>query len=209
MRIAQAKVTLDPETGKEMLKRTSLVNRMEAAGMDMEKLVSIGRKLRSLGKQEESTITPEMLAAAKASAPPGYEVTIRSLPTKSDRLGGGIVDNRGLLDVLKMDIKGDVNGHRPLSSCNYLLLTITMIAVFTQIEEELKKRNRLWVRAYEKDETMRKETRLSLTMLILGEKDDECLEVVAEAFEKMRAGFGDFVYWDELDIQGWEGTMGS
>ena len=210
MRIAQAKVTRDPETGKETLERTHLVKRMEAAGMDMEKLVYIGRKLSSLGKQEESAITPEMLAAAKASAPPGYEVAIGSSPTKTDGLGGGILDNRGLFNVLKMDIMGDVNGHRPLSSCNYLLMTITMIAVFAQIEEALKKRrNRLWVRAYEDDEAMRKEKRLSLTMLIHGEKDEECLEVVGEAFEKMRAEFGDFVYWGELDVRGAEGTMGS
>ncbi|KAK0115701.1 hypothetical protein ONS95_000033 [Cadophora gregata] len=124
------------------------------------------------------------------------------------------MSTRSLLDILKLDIKGDVNGHRPLSSCNYLLVTITVIAMFTQIEAELKKRrSKLWVRVYEDSRGSNEETeteteqRLELTMLVLGEgekadgeRDEEALEVVRRVFESMRAGFEDFVYWGELEV---------
>ncbi|PVH72268.1 hypothetical protein DL98DRAFT_660171 [Cadophora sp. DSE1049] len=204
---------VDVRKGKQCVNGL-LVTACLMSGLPARDCSSISRRRFVYTLVSSNSITPEILAAAKASAPPGYEVGIAPSPSHSDRLESGTMSSRNLLDGLKMDIQGDVNGHRPLSSCNYLLMTITMIALFTRIEEDLKKRrNKLWVRAYVEDEVMRRETRLSLTMLVLGKggkgeggRDEDCLEVVVKAFEE-RAGFGGFVYWGELDV-GEDGKMG-
>ncbi|KAL2063798.1 hypothetical protein VTL71DRAFT_5603 [Oculimacula yallundae] len=202
LRIVQSKINRDPITGKETMERTPLVLRMEAAGMDTETLVSIGKKQRSL-EQEEKQIPEELIAAAKASAPEGYGFEMGPPKMKNqNRVGKDIASGQDLLEILKMDIASDVSGHRPLSSLNYVFVTVMMIMVFSQVEDELKKRrNPLYIQAYEEDATMMKDKRLSLTVLILGSQDEECLQVLAQTFEKTRSGFQPHVYWDGLDIE--------
>ena len=46
---------------------------------------------------------------------------------------------------------------------------------------------------------MTREKRVSLTTLVLAEEDEECMEVMAEAFQSPRAGFMNHIYWKDLD----------
>ncbi|CZT52418.1 uncharacterized protein RSE6_13753 [Rhynchosporium secalis] len=202
LRITQAKISRDPLTGKESIERTPLIARMEAAGISNEKLVYMSQTQRSLREGlEEKKIPEELLAAAKAATPEGYEFGRTPKFENQDRVGKDIVSGRDLLEVLKMDIAGDVSGSRPLSSFNYIAATFMIIVVFHQLEAELKKRrNPLYIQAYEENPTMMKEKRLSLTVLILSSIDEECLQVLAKVFEETRSGFMGHVYWDKLDV---------
>jgi hypothetical protein len=103
--------------------------------------------------------------------------------------------------VLKLDIVNDVSSAtRPLSSLNYIWVTVRFMMVFLEIEDELKRlRNPLWVQAYEADSMMTREKRATLTSLVLAEEDNECMRVMAEAFQNPRAGFMNHVYWGNLD----------
>lgn len=58
-------------------------------------------------------------------------------------------DLRDNLDILKVDMINDVSGEgRPLSSINYIWVTIKMMMIFSSIEDKLKAvRNPLWVQA--------------------------------------------------------------
>jgi hypothetical protein len=115
----------------------------------------------------------------------------------------GILNGRenNVLNLLKYDLIHDVCGEgRPLSSLNYVWVTIEFMILFSRIENELKRlRNPLWVRAYEEDPLLTREKRASLTMLALAMEDDECLRVMAEMFQNPRAGWMQHIYWEELD----------
>ncbi|KUJ19339.1 uncharacterized protein LY89DRAFT_731741 [Mollisia scopiformis] len=181
----QTKEVTDPATGKKALQRTFLVNQALARGIDEQDLMSF------------SSI-PEALL------PPLPERYSRAPSLTFGRTAGGnkvLASERELLNLLQVDIMSDIGSEvRPLSSLNYIFVTIRFMMVFMQIEERLKAlRNPVWVQAYEQDPTMMKEKRASLTVLALAGGDEECLRVMAEVFEKSRSGSINHIYWDDLE----------
>jgi hypothetical protein len=72
-------------------------------------------------------------------------------------------------------------------------------------EDELnRRRNRLYVTAYEEDPKMKLEKRASLTALVMSQEDEECMEVMAHILTNPRAGAINHIYWEDLDIPGEE-----
>jgi hypothetical protein len=96
-----------------------------------------------------------------------------------------------LLEAAKCDLYRDLSRHpRPLSGMNYLGATITMMALFKEIEDELdKRRNPLYVTVYEKTPHRRRHEREDLTLRALNGEDDECLGVMAQVFQFPRYRF--------------------
>ena len=106
-----------------------------------------------------------------------------------------------LLSLLKWDFVSDICGElRPLSSLNYIWATAQFMLFFEEVEEELKRRrNPTWLRAYEEESMFMQHKRLSITMLVLSEEDDECMKVMAEVLDDSRVEFMDHVYWNGLE----------
>lgn len=99
-----------------------------------------------------------------------------------------------------MDLVNDICGQmRPVLSVNYVVVLAHFMLLFMQIEEELKnRRNPSWVQAYEGHSAITREKRLSLTAIALTERDEECMQVMADAFQSPRDGFMDYLCWDGL-----------
>ena len=189
LRIGQTKKVVDSMTGKRMLEDTALVRRARSDGISDETMIQMSSRLQDRGTDQP---LPEALLA---SLPEGYNTS----PAPENKRGKGIFGGRELLDLLKLDIINDISGERPLSSLNYVWVTARFMLLFHQIENELKRlRNPSWVRAYEKEAVMMREKRASLTALALTGEDEECMKVIAEAFQSPRTGFMEHIYWEDL-----------
>ncbi|OBT60983.1 hypothetical protein VE03_09640 [Pseudogymnoascus sp. 23342-1-I1] len=197
LRMAHSKQIFDPSTRKVTVESTPLVRRARADGITDELILQMSKMLQQCDTNETVPIPEEILASVPAgftSSPfPDYK------PSGSSK-SKGTPDNLELLDLLKQDVISDVCGARAFSSLNYVWVTARMMMLFLQIEDQLKRvRNPLWVRAYEQDPLMAKEKRASLTALVLAGEDDESMEIIAQEFQKPRAGFMDHIYWEDLD----------
>jgi hypothetical protein len=198
LRIGQTKHLTDPATGKKVMGETELVKRARSTGIDDATMMTASSILQKSSNDEE---IPESVLA---TLPEGYKTARMSEYKKhrrsSDPNKNASLSARELLDVLKLDIISDVSSeNRPLSSLNYIWVTARFMLLFHQIEDELKRlRNPLWVQAYEGNSLMTREKRASLTSLVLAEEDEECMEIIAEAFQSPRAGFMHHIYWDDL-----------
>lgn len=189
LRIGQAKKVVDSMTGKRVLEDTALIRRARSDGMSDETMIQMASLLQDRGTNQP---LPEALLAL---LPEGYNTS----PAPENKRGKGIFGGRELLDLLKLDIISDISGERPLSSLNYVWVTARFMLLFHQIEDELKRlRNPSWVCAYEKEAVMMREKRASLTALALTGEDEECIKVIAEAFQSPRTGFMEHIYWEDL-----------
>jgi hypothetical protein len=195
IRIHQTDIVTDPATGKRALKSTAIVSRARSDGIDDETMIQISML-------QNHSIDETLSEAVLASLPKGC----KNLPLPKNKSGGsapgeGLSGSSELLSFLKFDIINDVSGERqPLSSLNYVWVTVRFMMLFRQIEEELKRlRSPLWVLAYEREPSMMREKRLSLTTLVLAEEDDECMKVIAREFQNPRTGFTQHIYWEDLD----------
>lgn len=197
-RLAETKQSTDPATGKTTLEDTDLVKRARSFGMDDTVIMDLTSKLASVGAK--TTIDPEVLERVKAQTSNTYTVQepskapLRPNPRKCD------IATDEYLNTLKVDLIGEINGlHRPLASLNYVVCLTIFMMLFLQIEDELKRRrNPLWVQAYEVNSTMMREKRLSLTAMVLKGDDEECLQVMTDKFQGLRTGFQRHIYWKEL-----------
>ncbi|KAF4341472.1 hypothetical protein FBEOM_4633 [Fusarium beomiforme] len=89
-----------------------------------------------------------------------------------------------------------------LSSFNYLGVVCGMLLNFRDIEERLKEaKNPVYVEVYERSGSWQKDKRVTLSILALTEENEECLKIMAQVFNEGRAGFMDFVYWDDLETE--------
>jgi hypothetical protein len=189
LRISQTKMVVESMTGKRVLEDTALIRRARSDGISDETMIQMLSLVQDRGTDQP---LPEALLA---SLPEGYNTS----PGPRNKHGKGIFGGRELLDLLKLDIISDISGERPLSSLNYVWVTTRFMMLFHQIEDKLKLlRNPLWIRAYEKEAVMTREKRLSLTVLALTQQDEECMEVIAEAFQNPRTGFMQHIYWEDL-----------
>lgn len=198
-RIGQTKQVVDLATGKRVFENTPLVSRARSAGLDDQTMLQMSALLQDCGADEK--LYEKFSELPLDSSSDGY----RTLPLPEYKCGGsasskGVSGGRDLLELLQLDIINEVSGQWPLSSLNYICVTVLFMAVFEEIEEELRRlRNPLWIRAYEQDRSMMREKRVSLTALALAEEDDECLAVMARALQNQRTGFMHHIYWKDLD----------
>lgn len=204
MRLSQTKQSVDPATGKRRLEPTELVRRHLAAKVDgkpatsEESLIKVvdGFSKIARGLRHRWDVS-QRVGPALPQLPGGLSGA--SEPRSRDRAtgGGGPPEMRGsdLLEALKLDIHVDIAGDHPVSGVNYAWVTVRFMVLFNNIETELRKRrNPLYVRAFETES--KRPPRLSLVYWAMLEENEECLRVMAEEFQNLRAGFAHHVYWD-------------
>ncbi|KAF2663210.1 hypothetical protein BT63DRAFT_430638 [Microthyrium microscopicum] len=192
LRIGQIKLITDPATGEKVLPDTELVRRSKAK-LPEKALLQITGIWEKQAKQQDEPI-PEELMKTLMKDMAGYKTG------PAYKGPGGMRDLTGsqLLDFLKLDFVSDICGSRPLSSLNYVWAKNLFFLAFTGIERRLEEvQNPMWKMAYQTS-SMAGEKRLSLTTMILSEQDEECLEIIADVLTDPRAGFMQFIYWEDL-----------
>jgi hypothetical protein len=108
---------------------------------------------------------------------------------------------RDLLDLLRHDFFADVCGKNPVSSVNYVWVTVIFIMLFKKIEDVFSEaRHPLWVEIYER--SMRSQPqmlkRTSLVVQAMASADEDAMRLFAQAFENSRGGILACVYWEDL-----------
>lgn len=198
MRLIQTKQSVDPETGKRRFEPTELVRRHLAERLDgkpvyseeslIKRVDDLSKIVRGLRHQRDASQRVSLAGLSGASEP----------RSRDQATGGGVPPElRGpdLLEAVKLDIDMDIAGENAMSSVNYAWVTVRFMALFENIEAELKKRrNPVYVRAFETK--MKHRPRLALVYLAMLEENEECLRVMAEEFQKLGTGFARDVYWD-------------
>ncbi|KAG7291176.1 hypothetical protein NEMBOFW57_001188 [Staphylotrichum longicolle] len=218
LRVAQTKQTIDPITKERRLEDTDLIKRARAEGMTDDTILGMVSLAKRLG--HPAPVPPDLPPSLLASLPGDNNTTtagpfthLPQIPTPTDRNSLRTNNNstaphlpssltaRDHLEHAKADLLIDITGElRPLSSFNYIWAACTMMMLFSMIEDDLAaRRNRLYVRAYETDREWSRAKRVGLGFLAMVEEDEECLTVMAEAFEKGRVGFLAHVYWRGLE----------
>lgn len=206
MRLSQTRQFFDPETGKRRLEPTELVRRHLAAKTDgkpiqnEDSLVEFvnGWTAALKGLRERQDVT-QLMNHVRSQFPEGLS-NASELRSRNQVTGGGApLEVRGseLLEAMKLDIHADIAGNSPVSSLNYAWVTVRFIMLFENIEEELKKRrNPVYVRAFETESAWKRLPRVGLVYKAMLDEDEECLRVMAREFQNPRAGFMNHVYWD-------------
>lgn len=153
---------------------------------------------------KERPIDPQVIETFKAIIPAGFKFGELSKAPSQSGLRKCDLSTVQFLETLKVDLVNDICGQmRPVLSVNYVVALARFMLLFMQIEEKLKNRqNPSWVQAYEGHSAMTQEKRLSLTAIALTERDEECMQVMADAFQSPRDGFMNYVYWDGLQSHG-------
>lgn len=221
MRLSQTKQLVDPETGKRRLEPTELVRRHLAAKVDgkpvydedslLELVDSWKNAMRGLRERQEPPkgMGDEFYQKFSESMSNSRELDGRNQVTG----GGAPLEVRGsdLLEAMKLDIHADIAGNSPVSSLNYAWVTVRFMMLFDNIEEELRKRrNPVYLRAFETETAWRRLPRVGLVYMAMLEEDEECLRVMAKEFQNPRAGFMNHVYWDvTTDLAGSKSKPGS
>ncbi|KOS36480.1 hypothetical protein ACN38_g12772 [Penicillium nordicum] len=191
MRLAKARQTRDRTTDEVTLADTDLVRRARFQGMNDKDIIGISSKMSSMSEEPDMSV---LMRTVQATLPEGYSCGPLGGPGKRD------LSLPAYLSLLKHDFITDVCGEtRPLSSLNYMWVLVRCYVLFMQIEDNLRAcRNPTWVLAYEGDSRLTQQKRVSLTVAALGERDPECLKIIADVFEGQRGGFMDHIYWDNL-----------
>ncbi|RMJ22349.1 hypothetical protein PHISP_06779 [Aspergillus sp. HF37] len=194
LRLGAAKFTIDRNTGEKRLEDTELIRRAKARGMSEQTLLEMWSAVR------EMTAANVDKEASMPFPPEGQSMLQpHRWASGSPHSGGLELSEHQLLALLKIDILQDVSGEIPISALNYLSATVQFKLLFSFIENELiELKNPTYVRAYTAGGSATAK-KLALTTLALVEEDEECLTVMAKAFDKHRTNFTTHVYWEELD----------
>lgn len=201
LRLIQTKRVTDPVTGQQKLENTDIVKRARKVGYSDDFIMHTAPGLENvLERMNGGRFSAE--AAKAGGAPEGYKTfTNEHLQQQNSMVPNDMHGKKTLPELLKYDLNNDVCGKAaPLSSLNYVAATMQIMMMFTKIEEELRRvGNPSYLAVYTRDPVLMREKRLSLTQLALEGIDEECLRVMAAAFEKLRCGFMDLIYWKDLD----------
>jgi hypothetical protein len=107
------------------------------------------------------------------------------------------------LEAVKCDLIRDL-GRTPklLSGMNFIAAIVTMLDLFHLMEGELdKRRNPLYVSVYEGNPSFRGNKREALVLRALERSDEECVRVLADAFQRYEVGIRQhFFDKEELDF---------
>jgi hypothetical protein len=194
LRLGGAKYTIDRDTGEKRLEDTELVRRARARGMSEQTFLEMWSAIR------EMTAANVDKEASMPFPPEGQSMLQpHRWASGSPHSGGLELSEHQLLALLKIDVLQDVCGEIPISALNYLSATVQLKLLFPFIENELNRlKNPTYMRAQAAGGSATAK-KLALMTLALSEEDEECLTVMAMAFDKHRTNFTTHVYWEELD----------
>ncbi|KAK8134925.1 hypothetical protein PG984_006937 [Apiospora sp. TS-2023a] len=197
-RVSHTEPITDPTTGEQRLEATPLVLNAKNKGISEETLVD---KCKVFWKRKRAQGT------VPKSASTDGDQTHESPDTPSDgprskspdgRSGEAGIPMANMLALLMCDLTNDVEGAMPRSSLDLTEIAAHCVMLFEKIEESLYQlRNPVYVKAYELQNPFGWEKRVAFTYLALLDRDDDCLEAVAAAFELTRARTGQFMYFGD------------
>ena len=207
IRLSEVKQLIDPVTEQISLEDTELVKRARSMGMPDVEIIRLTSELSSkMQCNEESAFLDRK--QANLSGGHSYQQLPKGTPRQRS-LNKRDIGVDSYFEGLKFDLVNDIYGMRPFSSVNYVSVLARFMLLFMQIEKELKsRRNSSWVEVYEGRSSTTREKRVSLTTMALGGKDEECLQVMADAFQNPRAGFMNHIYWNDLEDYNTDNRVG-
>ena len=200
LRLGATKRVIDPLTGEKRLEETALVKRAGVRSQsDAAFFEGVKQSKASDKPLEIDAFGRRMLELKEYQSGPQLDPYHLTEKKKSDFQG------RELLDLLRLDLYADVVGNRPLSSLNYVWITVHIMMLFIELEDRLREvRHPLYVQAYETGtSTMRRgHARVALISAVMANEDDQALKIFAGVFEKLRLGLLACIYWQDLDEEG-------
>ncbi|KPI45656.1 uncharacterized protein AB675_708 [Cyphellophora attinorum] len=178
LRLVETKQAVDSSTGKKRLEATELVQRFRAQGIN------------------EADLTQAASFEKYKDYKQDYRSKFKPYAQKKSKFSTG----RSLLDLLRVDLFADVCGMNPLSSINYLWVTVHFMILFDRLEKRLREvRNPLYIRTYEHaPASMRRSRRPALIMAMMKDEDPDTLKLCAEVFQDPRMGIMGFIFWEDL-----------
>lgn len=122
LRISQIKHVTNA-AGNKVLESTPLVERARRQGLTDSNMMDMGKISEAFESKEDQE---SRAAAIEKTAPKGYSHTPDyTLPTPKSNLRQSSMSGADLLKILKLDIVGDVTGHRPICSEYFFLIMST------------------------------------------------------------------------------------
>ena len=200
LRLSETKQVLDTTTGEKCLEATGLVKRFRAAGMAEAELIKMASIVLDQEKEDipDAGTIPAMAAIYSQGKYKDYKHGFAANPFahRKNKMKTG----KTLLDLLRLDLFADVCGMKPVSSINYILVTVHFLLVFGRIEDRLRElRNPLYVQMYEQAPPgMRRTRRAALVIAAMAEEDPDTLRICAEVLQDPRMGVIPFIYWEDL-----------
>ena len=202
VRLSETKRVTDPLSGHTKLEDTELVKRAKAFGQNdaaLLEMASIPKALASSEEADPSSLINQIDALKAYKHGPDMN-PYNFKETRKQKNEQKVIQGRDLLDLIRVDLFHDVCGNHPLSSLNYVWITVHILMLFREIEDRLREaRHPLYVKAYEQaPASMQRTRRAGLIMAAMGHEDDAALKIFAACFERMRMGAMNCIYWDDL-----------
>lgn len=212
IRLSQTRRVRDPVTSVWRLEETDLVKQVRAAGMDESFILALDPLFELLRDERQTQRAQMTLSIPDCSSPQilGLYDANKSPKKEENSVDPAKYEITGerMLRMLYNDIRGDVCGgdRRPLSSLNYIGITIQMLQYFEELELESRNSSSTMFKRPSVSNAgpnvqckIRGDQRLYVTLCALRGKDEELLKSMAIVFERCGGRFIDNIYWSVED----------
>jgi hypothetical protein len=192
-RLSQVKRLRDPATGKMKLEETELVRKAKKSGMSEDEVLTLASSVDTLASINAwDALKVQQVERCMHNAP-----EMAGLATNHSRNTGETTTD--YLERSKWDVFTAINSDVPVMGLSFLWLTTVAYMFFISIENELREqRNPLYVMPFE-NVKYSGDKRMALVLSALKEEDEECLRVMANVLERLRAGFVSHLYWKDVE----------
>ncbi|RFU81236.1 hypothetical protein TARUN_983 [Trichoderma arundinaceum] len=222
IRLSQIKRIRDPGTSAWRLEETDLVKRTRAAGVDELFIMALDPFFERLKDEREARLSKMTLSIPDCSSTQLSwlrNTNKASSKASNEESSDYEMTAEMMLTILYNDIHGDIcGGLRPLSSLNYLWITIRMLQYFEELEIEAENGSSgsaTFRVLYSCDGDCARsccllgDKKLLVAMRALTGKDKELMKTLAKAFERCGGTLMDFMYWkgEDDDILGSKAEM--
>lgn len=200
LRLTETDMIEDPKTGKWQLAETGLTSHLRRINVHEEFIMAVAQKSRqdpkiqAINKARASSRLPELSQNLKTNDRAECKTNVEEVQHEASSIP--------VLDYLRRDFEIDIYRHggllsQPRSGINFVWILDYMLSYFNEVEDKLDQaRNATYVRVYEVNPSLMKYKRINLVHLALKGDDEECLQIMAECFERRSVRYEDFFYWN-------------
>ncbi|KAL7795378.1 hypothetical protein V8C37DRAFT_374320, partial [Trichoderma ceciliae] len=209
IRLSQTRRIRDPATSTWRLEETELVKRTRAAGIDELFIMALDPFFERLRDEREAQMSQMTLCIPDCSSTQlsWFRNAKTSNKASNEEIRDCEMTAEMMMSILYNDIHSDICGSvRPLSSLNYLWITIQMLNYFEELEVEAETSGSAVFRALygcdkncEKSCCLQGDKKLLVSLRALSGKDKELMKTMARAFERCGGKFVEFMYWTGED----------
>ncbi|KAK4067016.1 uncharacterized protein Triagg1_8016 [Trichoderma aggressivum f. europaeum] len=211
IRLNQTRRLRNSETCDWQIEETELVKRAYSTGMNEPFITSLDPVFEELKNTRQALLSrmtvciPDCASTKLSWLRKTCKAPVKPRGNEEGREGEFMAET--ILSMIWNDIHDDICGEiRPMSSLNYLCITVRILQYFEQLEKEAKDSGSAMIRGLyngiengEKSGSFKGDKRLLVSLRALDGKDDELLKTMAKAFEKCGGSLADFTYWPEED----------